>query len=332
MSARARQSPRGHSRCSSPSCTSSATEPGRADEPQDETGIDRSRPGRHHEAFERREPHRRVDRPAAAHRAQRRARAEMTRHDLQLGDRDDPASSAARAGRVRVREAVEAEPAQRPACRATPAGSAYDAARPAGASRGTRCRSRRRAVAVGSARRAAAIAASARGWCSGASGDERRRARTPTASSITTGAAKSGPPCTTRWPTASIAPDLRRERARSTLVVAVPVRRRRAAATTVVVLVEHARASASSNPTLTTSRLTPVAPTGSRPVATSSSRTSGRSSPYSRVYSTWRVRSSTMCWRTCAARGRRARAPGRSRPSRDGSGPCRCARPCRTAS
>src|SRR5436309_650833 len=32
------------------------------------------------------------------------------------------------------------------------------------------------------------------------------------------------------------------------------------------------------------------------------SRTSGRSSPWVRVYSTCRARSSTMCWRTCAAR------------------------------
>ena len=40
----------------------------------------------------------------------------------------------------------------------------------------------------------------------------------------------------------------------------------------------------------------------SRALVHCQSRTSGRSSPNSRVYCWWRVRSSTMCWRTCAAR------------------------------
>ena len=53
--------------------------------------------------------------------------------------------------------------------------------------------------------RAAAMPASARGWCSGASGVSARMRSTTSAVDRRVAATRSGPPCTTRWPTASTA-------------------------------------------------------------------------------------------------------------------------------
>ena len=83
------------------------------DQPQQEAGVDAARPRRHHDAVERREAHRGVDRAPAGDRAQRRARAEVAGDEpRRVGRelRDAPRG-------VGVREAVEAEPAPRPLSR-----------------------------------------------------------------------------------------------------------------------------------------------------------------------------------------------------------------------
>ena len=83
-------------------------------EPQDESGIDRSRSGRHHQAVQRRESHRGVDRPAVADRGQRRARAEVAGDEPQaVGVAPEEFRGAPRD--VRVRQPVKSEAPQAPA-------------------------------------------------------------------------------------------------------------------------------------------------------------------------------------------------------------------------
>ena len=138
-----------------------------AHEPQHEAGVDAARARRHDDPLERREPHRRVDRRAVGDRGERRAGAEVAR--------DDPRASAERraarrraAPRTRARARGSRSGAGRTA-RATRAGSAYVAAA-AGRPAWNAVSKHATAGSPGRARAVASIAASAFGWCSGASG------------------------------------------------------------------------------------------------------------------------------------------------------------------
>ena len=102
-----------------------------AREPEHEPRVDRPGPRRHHEALERREAHRRVDRAAAAHRRQRGAGAEVAGHDAERGRRLAPHSSRRPPRRVRVRQPVEPVAPDRPARAPRRAGSRRST-RPAG--------------------------------------------------------------------------------------------------------------------------------------------------------------------------------------------------------
>ena len=86
-------------------------------EPQHQARVHRSRPGRHHQAVQRREPHGGVHRPAGKHGGERRARAQVA------GDDPQPVRRVRRHAEqfrhpprgVGVGQAVEPVPAQRPA-------------------------------------------------------------------------------------------------------------------------------------------------------------------------------------------------------------------------
>src|SRR5215831_19249705 len=76
----------------------------------DDARVDVARSGAHHEPFERREPHRRVDRTAVLDRRSRAAASEMQGDDRRA--RLGPARQGAVAAEYRaVRDAVEAESA-----------------------------------------------------------------------------------------------------------------------------------------------------------------------------------------------------------------------------
>ena len=77
------------------------------DQPQQQAGVDAARPRRHHQALERREAHRGVDRASARDGGQRRARAEMAGHDAQVSSVGPEQLGGPPRG-VRVREPVEA--------------------------------------------------------------------------------------------------------------------------------------------------------------------------------------------------------------------------------
>ena len=130
--------------------------------------------------------------------AQRGAVAEMRDHDAPGGQRGvAPRPGCARCIRRTGRGSRSG------GCRGRRSPAAGRRCRPPRHGRGgRRCRSRRPAARRGSARAAAAMPARLCGWCSGASGTS-ARSRAITASSTSTGAARSGPPCTTRWPTAA---------------------------------------------------------------------------------------------------------------------------------
>ena len=137
-------------------------------EPQQQARVDAARAGGHHEALDRRESHRRVDRPTAADGGQRRAGAEVAGDEPQAGR--GPAQQLGRASRgVGVGEPVEAEAPQ--AVALAPLGRqrvGRGGGRQPGVERGVEARHRRQRA--GSAAVTAASASSAAGWCSGASG------------------------------------------------------------------------------------------------------------------------------------------------------------------
>ena len=136
--------------CSRPSATSSSAEPAVLQQPDEQAGVDAAAPGGHDQALQRGEAHGGVD--AAAARAPRPATRPAPRWQVTMrrpaGSRLEQLGGAP--GGVRVRQAVEAEPAQAEALR--PGGRAARTwrRRPA-ARRGTRCRSRRRRARRGSA-------------------------------------------------------------------------------------------------------------------------------------------------------------------------------------
>ena len=115
-----------------------------------------------------------TERPSAD-RGERGAGAEVAGDDPRAARQPEQLGRAPRG--VGVREAVEAVAAQRRSARATRAAPRRSRPRRAGR-RGTRCRSRRRPAARAAPRRGASIAASALGWCSGASGVSARSSST----------------------------------------------------------------------------------------------------------------------------------------------------------
>ena len=135
-------------------------------EPEHEARIDRSRAGRHDEPVERREAHRRVDRPAAADGRQRGARAEVTADDAQPIDRAADHGRGAPRG-VGVREAVEAVLAQGPALAPFGRDGVGRGGRRA-CRRGRPCRSRPPPAGPGGRPSRPPGAASDLGWWSGA--------------------------------------------------------------------------------------------------------------------------------------------------------------------
>ena len=271
-------------RCSSASDSSATADAPVLRQPQQQAGIDAAGPRGHDEPVERGEAHRRVDRAAAGHRGQRRAGAEVAGHDPQVRD------VAAHAARPRAGPRTRARgrgSRTRSAARHS-AGSAYVDA--PGASVAWKAVSKQATAGAGMPA-SASIAASARGWCSGArSASAASRART--SSSIHTADRNSSPPCTTRCADRVHRPACRRAPRRGTrrprpLERALADRRVLASSTRSFRLLE---------PALTTSSCTGVIP------GQVQSRTSGRSSPCSRVYARCRSRSSTICWRSAAAR------------------------------
>ena len=85
-----------------------------AHEREHDTGVDGSRPGRHHETFERRPSHRGVDGTAAPRRTQRSTGAEVTTHDSQRVVSVAPDELRRAPRRERVRKPVETEPTYAP--------------------------------------------------------------------------------------------------------------------------------------------------------------------------------------------------------------------------
>ena len=81
------------------------------DEPEHEARVDAARAGRHDDPLERREAHRRVERAAVAHRGERRAGAEVAGDDPRA--RVQAEQLGGPTGGVRVGEPVEAVAAQR---------------------------------------------------------------------------------------------------------------------------------------------------------------------------------------------------------------------------
>ncbi len=79
------------------------------EQPREHADVDAAGSRRHRHALVRREPHRRVDAPTVDHRTETRTGAEMARHEP-VERMTGQLHGAAR--RVRVRQAVEAEPAQ----------------------------------------------------------------------------------------------------------------------------------------------------------------------------------------------------------------------------
>ena len=73
--------------CSSAPASSRSLSSVRSSSHSSSPGVDAARAGRHHQALERREPHRRVDRAPVRDRAQRGPGAEMTADDPQAGGR-----------------------------------------------------------------------------------------------------------------------------------------------------------------------------------------------------------------------------------------------------
>ena len=165
----------------------------RAQEMQDDLGVDRARARRHRHAFERAEAHRRVDRPAVAHGGHRAAAAEVA---------DDEPRRRAPARPPTAPTARGTRSGGCPTRRASAPGSAY-----VDASSGI-VRVERR-VEDGDVRDVRAAPSSRRrsprapARCAAAPGRRPRRAPPSTPSSTTTGSPKRAPPWTTRCATAS---------------------------------------------------------------------------------------------------------------------------------
>ena len=207
-------------------------------QPQQQAGIDGARAGRHHQALERGEAHRRVDRAAVATAAQRGAGAEVAAHEPQRR----PAGRAARRAR-RARRRATARGSRSGAAasaRATPRAARRSPRRPA-AWRGRRCRSRPPRARRAARARPRRMRGERRGWCSGArsvSARERRHTSSSTRDRPRGTARRRGRPGDrprrprrsrpSAPPAAPASP--RRPRAVEVALAAAPRRRRRAAA------------------------------------------------------------------------------------------------------
>ena len=155
-------------------------------------------PGRHHQALERREAHRRVDRPAAADRRQRGPGAEVGDDETQV--RRGPASRPRGGSPRRTTARGTRSGAARVAHATRPAGRRYApprAGRVEGGVEAGHCR-QVRAPLAGRPRSRRAPRAGAAGR-----GSSARAGRRASRSSTTPGRTWWAPPCTTRWPTAS---------------------------------------------------------------------------------------------------------------------------------
>ena len=294
-------------------------EPGVLHEPARRGRVDGPRARRHHEPFERREAHRRVDRTAAdASRTATRPRPDGSSRRASSDRRIAPDELARRDATRRRAKAVEAEaahpPLLAPASRERVGGGRGRERR---VERGVEARDlRKRGEHARACRR---MPATARGWCSGASGVEREQRAFGAG-------VDHGPARGTRCRRARPGGRPRRTPAarRATLVELRPSRpRRRLPAFDVVlgldlvVVAEHAQLEAAR------SRVHDEHAHQFRPARPSRGP---RACP----------RRARACTRTCRVRcvdhvlahvrggAHRARARGRSRPSRGGSGPCRC--------
>ena len=271
------------------------------------------RPGarRHDEALERREAHRRVDRPAAVHGRQRRPRAEVAGDDPERRVAIAPAQHGGAPRRVCVRQPVEPVAPDRP--RSPP--------RAPGSRTSTRPRERRveRGVEARDVRdvraappETASIPASDFGWWSGASAVSASIAG-DAASSSATGADEPRPAVDHPVPDGLGAPPTRRSRPRRAARPPPAHRRQVRRLEDAVVDGSSTRSLRLLDPALTT-RITPSG-AGHAQFAIS-----GASSPSSRVYARASIRLSTMQLPDVPGPRREARAPGRSRRSRGGTG------------
>ena len=291
-------SPSSPERCSSVAASSAGRRPDVLLEPQDEARIDAARARRHHQALERREAHRRVDRAPVEDGRQRAPRAEVA------GRRGAARRAAGRAARRRGARRTRAtgrgsRSGAGPSARATPA-AARRWRRPPAGSRGTRCRSRPRRGRPAATPLTASRAASDFGWWSGARSVS-ARSRATTVASISDRARELG--AAVHDPVADgvdrpEAADARRRprRHRSTRAArAGPPRRRRASASS------STRSFRLLEPALTT-RISAIS--RPRPVRAISGASSPVLSACRRARSS---RSSTISWRTWPARLAEAR-------------------------
>ena len=158
------------------------------------------RTGAHHQPLHRRQPHRRVDRAAADDRRRRRPVAEV-QHDLIQRLQRRLQEFGRLLADVLVRRAVEAVPTDVPLLR--PLLGRWRRSPPRRAGRGrTRCRTPRRAAGR-AARGGRPRCRATRADCAAAPAATASRASRSTSSSTTVGRYRSGPPCTTRCPTAT---------------------------------------------------------------------------------------------------------------------------------
>ena len=173
-------------------------------EPRDDARVDRTRARRHHEPLERREAHRRVDGPAAAHGRERRARAQVAGDDAERVVALAPAQDRGATRGVRVRQPMEPVPPHaersRHAARDRVGGGRIG-------QRGVERRVERRDVRqVRERRRDRTDPGQRPRLVQRRQRRQRLDARRSTRASSTTGAANRVPPWTTRCPTASAPP------------------------------------------------------------------------------------------------------------------------------
>ena len=224
-----------------------------------------------------------------------------------------PAAARPRAARRTRATARGTRTAGSPSSRRHGARASRTSTPPRAASRGTPCRSRRRAGRPGSAARTASIAGERLRLVERREGRERRDARDRPRRRARPAPANRVPPWTTRCPTASAAAQPGDRRPRRAARRRPRRSRGRSAVSTTASSGSSTRSLRLLDPALTTR----IRPAG---VGHAQFAISGASSPSSRVYARASIRLSTSSCRTCPAREREARAPGRSRRSRGGTG------------
>ena len=233
-----------------------------AQEVEERSGVDRARAGRHRDALERCEAHRRVDGTPVSNRRDRAAAAQVADHEARDGHL---------LARPLDREPMEAEAADSELAKLEREGIGRRPIRDRLVEGGVEDRD---VGECGNACRASRIASSAGALCSGASSVS-PSSSSSTASSTNTDSRKREPPCTTRWATASTSPGA--SASDDTFLVSPSV------------------------PTTESLRLTEPALTtrtaATRQYGQTQSRISGSSSPCSRVYARARRRRSLISWR-----------------------------------